>query len=76
MAQLWFGQEMDASSIGDELAKIPDTKLPGGARGIFDLEYTVAAVQKPKHHDSLAFANSLIVEDRTCFFQNGEAISA
>ena len=74
MAMLWFGHELDRSKIGDTLANIPDTKLRVEEDG-FDLEYTVPAVQKPKHHESLAFANSVIVEDRSCSFQDGEAIS-
>ncbi len=54
---------------------VPDTLLQVAADGSFHLEYTVSAVQKPKHHESLAFSNSVVVEDRSCCFQNGEPIS-
>ena len=74
MALLWFGQTIDVSKIGDKLANIPGTVFRVEDDG-FHLDYTVSAVQKPKHHDELAFANSVIVEDRTCFFEEGEAIS-
>lgn len=75
MAHLWFGQTMELSKVNDTLAHIPDTLFRIEDDGCLYLEYTVPAVQKPKHHESLAFANSVIVEDRTCFFQNGEPIS-
>jgi hypothetical protein len=75
MVLLWFGQAIDTSSIADKLANIPDTILRVEPDGSLHLEYTVSAVQKPSHHESLAFANSLIVEDRTCCFQNGEEVS-
>lgn len=75
LSLLWFGQTIDLSKIGDTVANIPDTLCRVEDDGSIYLEYTVPAVQKPRHHDSLAFANSVIVEDRTCFFQDGEAIS-
>ena len=74
MALLWFGETIDVSKIGEKLARIPNTTLRI-EEDAFHLDYTVSAVQKPKHHDSLAFANSVIVEDRTCFFENGEPVS-
>ena len=74
MALLWFGQTIDVSKMGDKLADIPNATFRAEEDG-FRLDYTVSAVQKPKHHESLAFANSVIVEDRSCFFENGEAIS-
>ena len=75
MALFWLGQSIETSSIRETLARIPNTVFLVEDDGSFHLEYTVPAVQKPKHHDALAFANSLIVEDQTCFFENGEAIS-
>ena len=75
IAHLWLGQDLDTSKVGDTLAHVPDTLLQVEDDGSLYLEYTVSAVQKPKHHESLAFANSVIVEDRSCSFQNGEPIS-
>lgn len=75
IALLWLGQAVDTSSIGDRLSHIPDTLFRVEDDGSFYLEYTVPAAQKPKYHEALAFANSVIVEHRSCFFENGEAIA-
>jgi alpha-ketoglutarate-dependent taurine dioxygenase len=43
--------------------------------GSVDLEFVAPAVRRAKHSDSLAFANSVIVEDQSAGFEDGSPVT-
>lgn len=72
---LFVGQCVGVSELEAAVKQMPGISYHVNEDETLDVEYVVSAVGKPKHHDALAFANSVIVEADRAAFANGTPIN-
>ncbi len=74
LSQLFFGGR-SVDRVEEMLRELPNVAFRRNGDGTLDIENTVFAYTKPKHTEALAFANSVIVEDKRTSFEDGTPFS-
>lgn len=73
LAQLFFGGR-SLDEVEERLSELPNVTFRRNGDGTLDIQNTVYAYTRPKHVETLAFTNSVIVEDKRTFFEDGSPI--